>query len=174
MTRDATSRIEQALSHGSIRACRQRRVARWRLGPAYKLSEMVDIRHAESIRSVLRVGGHFTDGRNIFGLQAIGNTHFIEIRVAGKRKNGGILVLPAKLSDSCLARRFENRDLNRLTMNHAIGSGSLVGRNRKVRLVVDRLYESITERIKHRTQSSVILCVGHMFLGLRTYGTVIN
>src|ERR1700733_8732922 len=125
---------------------------------------MVNICQAEGVRLVFRVGGHFANRGDIFGLQAICNTHLIQIGIAGKRENGRILVLPAKLTDSRLARRLEDRNLNRLTVNRSIALSLLIGSNRKVRTVIDRLYKAISQRVENRAQGSDILRVWYMLL----------
>src|SRR5271156_1267739 len=105
---------------------------------------MVNIGHAQNIRSIFRVAGHFADGCYILRLQAIGNTHFIEVGITRKRENGRILVFPAKLAYATLSGRLENRDFNCLALYRSIGSSSLTGGNRKERLVGYGLYKTVS------------------------------
>src|ERR1700722_15270693 len=135
---------------------------------------MVNIGHAQSIRNIFRVVGHFADGCYILRLQTIGNTHFIEIGITRKRENSRILVLPAKLAHAILSGRLEDRDFNCLALNRSIGLSSLTGGNRKERLVGYGLYKTVSQRVEHGAQGSNIFCVGYMLLGLRTYGTVVD
>src|SRR5277367_6442456 len=125
MTDITTDRTEQGLSHDGIRRRRQRRVARWHIGATNELSEMINIRQSQSVWLIFQVSGDFADGGDIFRFQAICNTHLIQVSIAGKREDGRILILPAKLAYSSLSRRLQNGNLNRLAMNHSIALSRL-------------------------------------------------
>src|SRR5580658_4141523 len=135
---------------------------------------MVNISQTQSIWNIFRVGGHLADRGDIFRLEAICNAHLIQIGIAGKRENGRILILPAKLAYACLSRRLQNRDLDRLAVDQPIALTRLSSGNRKERLVAGGLYKAISQRVEHCAQGTDIFGVRYMLLGLRTYGTVVD
>src|SRR5579863_1990203 len=149
MTDRTADGIEEALAGDGVRSRRKHRVAWWHAGPADELSKMVDIRQSQSIRNIFHVGSHFADGSYIFGFQAIGYAHLVQVGIAREREDGRILVFPAKLPYSVLSGRLENRHLNRLALNQAIALTGLSGSNCKVRLIAGGLYEAISQRIEH-------------------------
>ena len=95
------------------------------------------------IGRIFGIRGHFADRCDIRGLQAIRNSHFIQIGIGGKRKDSGVLVFPTKLAYPRASRRLENRNLNRLPMNHSIALRSLISRNRQEGSVIDGLDKAV-------------------------------
>ena len=105
---------------------------------------MVDIGQTEMIWLIFRIGTYFANRGYVFRFQTVCDTHFIQISIGCKRKYAGILIFPAKAAYSRLSGRFQNRNLNGLTMNHAIALRRLIGSNGKERSVIDGLDETVT------------------------------
>jgi hypothetical protein len=130
MARGAPNLLEQALALLRGCGCRKYRVARRNPGAADELREVVDVRQAEIIRSVLWIGSDFADGGHIFGTQAVCHSHFIEISVADEGEQATVLILPAKASNTRLSGRFQHWNFDGFAMDSTSTNFDLVLRDR--------------------------------------------
>jgi hypothetical protein len=132
--------------------------------PRDELSKVINVQQTEIVWNILRIACDFTDGSHILWPQAAGYPHFVEIRIRGEGENGRLLILPTEFPDSSLARRFEDGDLNRLTMNASIALIRLIGRDGLKRFVRHCLDKAISQRVEHCAACLDCLCVRHMLL----------
>src|SRR5580700_9225837 len=123
---------------------------------------------------VFRVLRTFADRGRIHRFQAAGDTHLIQIRVSDERQQTAVLILPAEPAHASLPRRFEDRDLDYLALDQAATLRGLALRDRDQRIVVDRLDESVTQRVEHGTQCADIFRFRHVLLRLRANRAVID
>src|SRR5580700_11455516 len=101
--------------------CSQYCVAWWNHCAAYELSKVVDVSQAKVIWLIFRVRRGLEHCRNILGAQPVSDSHLVEIGVADEGEQTAVLVLPAEATDAGLSRGFENRSLDNLPVNFAIG-----------------------------------------------------
>ena len=77
-----------------------------------------------------------------------------------------MLVLPAEAADAILSRGLQNRDLDGLAVNLAVGRTRLLVGDGQQRVVVDRFDKAVAQRIERCPQCPDILRIRHMFLRL--------
>jgi len=78
-----------------------------------------------------------------------------------------VLVLPAEAADAILlSRGLQNRDLDGLAVNLAVGHTRLLVGDCQQRVVVDRFDKAVAQRIERCPQCPDILRIRHMFLRL--------
>ena len=85
-----------------------------------------------------------------------------------------MLILPTEPADAGLSERFQDRNLDRLTLDCAITETRLYARDIDQRFVVDSFNGAIAQRAERGAQSTAVLCVGHMLLHIRADGPVVN
>src|ERR1700719_1426423 len=126
MAGGAADLLEQVLALLGCRGDRENRVARRSLRAANELSEVIDVRQAEIVRSIFGIRGDFADGCDVFGTQTVGYSHFIQVGVANEGKQAAVLILPAKAADARLPGRFQYRNFDGFAMNSAFTHFDLV------------------------------------------------
>src|ERR1700746_284063 len=69
--------LENSLAFLGCRSCSKNRIARGNLRATDELSEVVDVRQAETVWSIFGIRGDFANGGPVFGEQTVGDSHFI-------------------------------------------------------------------------------------------------
>src|ERR1700747_3529644 len=77
MTGGAADLFENVLAFLSGRRCGENRIAWRNLRTADELSEMVDVREAEIVRSIFWICRSFADGCHVFGTKAVCHSHLV-------------------------------------------------------------------------------------------------
>src|SRR5260370_27176186 len=142
---------------------------------------MVDV--SEAVRAGGVVG--FRDGIAEIGdfirLKAIGDTHFIEISIAGEGREAGVLVLPAETAKSGLTRRFDDGNIKRLAANLVVAFLALVLGEVDKSLIGDGFHKAIAEQVHRNAEGANLLGVRDAFLnfsawegGIRADGAVVD
>src|SRR5258708_35229587 len=85
---------------------RQLCIAGGRLGGTHEAGKMIDIGKTVGAGRVVGLGSGVAEIGDFIGLKAIGDAHFIEISVAGKRQEAGMLIFPAEAAGGGLAGGF--------------------------------------------------------------------
>src|SRR3977135_4164217 len=85
MTGSTTDFLEQAQALVRSRTAGKRRIARGRLGRANEAGEVVHVGKAVRPGRVIRLADGVAEIGHLIGLQAIGDAHLVEVRVAGER-----------------------------------------------------------------------------------------
>src|SRR5712671_8149606 len=124
----AADLVEQVVSGHRVSRGRQRGVARWSLSGAHETGKTVDVIQTIRTQFVFRIGCGLANGGEIGGSKPVGYAHLVDVSVAGKGKQAGLLVLPTEASATHCAVRFRHRNLDELTGNGAAAlSGLRVG-----------------------------------------------
>ena len=85
-----------------------------------------------------------------------------------------MLVLPAEAADAIFSRGLQNRDLDGLAVNLAVGRTRLLVGDGQQRVVVDRFDKAVSKRVERRPQCPDILRRRHMFLRLGNDRAIID
>src|SRR5579862_8058507 len=149
-------------------------VPRGYLGAPHELGEVIDIVQTQVIRSIFGVRRGLGDRGGILRLQAVADANFHLVGLARKGKQAAILVFPAKSPHSCLPRRFQNRNLNGLTVNLAVVMGRLILGDRHQRVVGNGLNKAISQSVEHSPPRADVFCVWHMLLCLWGDGAIVD
>ena len=85
-----------------------------------------------------------------------------------------MLVLPAEAPDTGLTRCLEDGDLDRLAVNPPLAALTVSRRDGEQSAVVDRLHETVSERVERGAQCVDVLRNRYVLLRLRHHGPVIE
>src|SRR5579863_3842060 len=170
----ATDAFEEFVSFFGIQSCRQSRVPRRHQGAAHELSKMVDVRQAQVIGCIFGVSRRLADCGGVRWLQAVANANFHFVSLACKGEQTAILVLPAKPPHSCFPWRFQNRNLDGLTVNLAATHSRLILRDGHQGVVINRFNEAISQGIQHSPPRTDVFGVRYMLLRLGTDGAIVH
>src|SRR5262249_14539302 len=104
MANVAADRVEDLRSCLRIRCRRQSSVARRHLGGSHKRGELIDVLQSIGrIGIVFRIRSGLADRSCVGGIETIGDALLVQVGIAGEGKQAGVLVFPAKPSDTRLA-----------------------------------------------------------------------
>src|SRR5947207_9682639 len=78
---------------------------------------MIDVREAVRAGGVVRLVDGVAEVGDFVGLEAIGDAHFVEIGVGGKRQQAGVLIFPAEAADPGLGGSLEDGNVEYLAAN---------------------------------------------------------
>ena len=143
MAGGAADPLEQGLAFLGGRSCRKNRITRRDFRTTDELSEVVNVRQTEIVRSILRIRRDFADSCHIFRTQTVCYSHFIQVGIADEGEQAAVLILPAKAADTRLSGRFQNRNFDGFAMNSASADFNLVLRDSLQSTIVDGLDKSV-------------------------------
>jgi hypothetical protein len=146
----ASDPIEDLAARLSVGSGRERGVARRGLSTANELGEVVDVRQTQLVRRIFGICGALADRRDVRGAEAVGDPHLVQIGVRHEGEHGRLLIFPAETPYASGSRTLQNWNLNGFSVNLAIAHGGLISGDHEQRLIVHRLYESITQCIERR------------------------
>jgi hypothetical protein len=63
---------------------------------ADELCEVIDRGQSEIVGGILGVGGDLANRGGVLCTQTIRDTHFVQVRISGQRKETAVLIFPAK------------------------------------------------------------------------------
>src|SRR5712671_3803863 len=107
-------------------------------------------------------------------VKSVGYAHLVDVSVAGKGKQAGLLVLPTEASATHCAVGFRHRNLDELTGNGAAAlSGLRVGKGNQ-RVAVNGLNKTVAQNVERCAQCPHILRARHRLLGLAANRAVIH
>src|SRR3981189_612582 len=128
---------------------------------------MIDVRAAVGAGVGAGPGGGVAKIGDFIGLEAIGDAHFVEISVAGKREQAGVLVFPAEAADPGLAGSLEDGNVENLAANLVVVFPALVLGKVNKSLIGDGFHESIAENVQRNAEGTNVLRIWNAFLNFR-------
>src|ERR1700733_8256800 len=82
---DAAPNLGEKLASGlSVGGCRENSVGGRSLCAAYELGEMIDVREADAVRSILRISGCLADGGHVRRAKPVGHAHLVQIGISNE------------------------------------------------------------------------------------------
>src|SRR5882762_1490906 len=120
VTSDAAHFNEQGETFLSCGTAGELRIAAGRFRGAHEACEAIDIGKAVGAGLVIGFRSVIANIGYLIGLQAVGDAHFVEVRIAGEREQAGVLVLPAEAADAHLSGSFHDGDIKDLTADLSV------------------------------------------------------
>src|SRR5579859_280444 len=120
MTDGATGLVKQLRSSLRLLRFRQRRVARGRLRCSHEAREVVDIRKSIRTGRVVWLRRRVAEFGHLVRKEPAGNAHLVQVSIARKREQAGMLILPAESPDTRLPRGFDDRHMDYQPANLAV------------------------------------------------------
>src|SRR5216684_1282839 len=142
-------------------------VAPGRFACTHEAREMIDIREAVRAGGVVGLRGGVAEIGYFIGLEAIGDAHFVEISVSGKRQQAGVLVFPAETADSGLTGCFQDGNVEYLAANLVVVLPALVLGEVNKGPIGDSFHEPIAENVQRDAEGTNLLRIWNAFLNLR-------
>ena len=181
VTATAADRGEQALPGAGVGALGERRRC---VQSAHEIDEPVDVRASFGVGLVLgvviRVQQHAgqrlveSTGAAIVREVGIADTDLVQIGVGREREEARVLVLPPEPAHANVARRFEHRDLNHLSVDGAPALARLRVGDRHEGVRVDRFDEPVAVRVGRHAERPDVFSARHAFLNRRIDRTVVD
>ena len=128
MASRTTDLVEQAFALLCHCAARELRIPRRRFRGSNKTGEVIDVGKTVGSRCVIRLRNRVADVGDLIRLQAVGDAHFIEVRIAGERQQARVLVFPTEPAHAHLSGSFHDRDLKDLSADFPMQKTYIVAR----------------------------------------------
>src|SRR3981189_1444180 len=128
---------------------------------------MIDVRAAVGAGVGAGPGGGVAKIGAFVGLEAIGDAHFVEISIAGKREQAGVLGFPAEAAYPGLAGSLEAGSVDDLAANLFVVFLALVLGEINKSLIGDGFHESIAENVQRNAEGTNVLRIWNAFLNFR-------
>src|SRR6267154_4829504 len=117
VTSDAAHFNEQGEAFLSCGSAGELRIAAGRFRGAHEAGEAIDIGKAVGAGRVVGLRSVVANIGYLIGLQAVGDAHFVEVRVGDEREQAGVLVLPTEAAYTHLSGSFHDGDIEDLAAN---------------------------------------------------------
>ena len=148
VTDSAPDPVEQSRPALRLRGRGEQRVARGSFRGPDKAGEAVHIRQPIGARRIVGLGGGVAAIRDFVGEEPSGDPHFVQVRVARKRQQTGMLILPAEPPHPRLPGRLDDGHVQRLAADLAVGGPALRAGDPAQRLVGHRFHEAVAQEIE--------------------------
>ncbi len=125
---------------------------------------MIDVGEAVRARRIVRLGGGIAQIGDFLGLQATGDAHFVEVSVARKRKQAGVLIFPAETADAGLSGRFHDRHIENLAADFAVGGFALEFGKIDESLIGNGLDETVAKKTQRDAEGANCFGIRDAFL----------
>src|SRR5438034_1018788 len=153
---------------------RQLGVAGGSFGGAYEARETIDVGEAIGAGLVIGLAGGVAQAGDFVGLEAAGDTHFVEIGVSREGQKAGMLVLPAEAANGGLAGGLENGNVEDLAANLFVVFLTLFPSEVHESLIGDGFHKAIAQEIQRNTESADFFGIRNAFLNFRSGERVVR